>query len=107
LLGETVTVVTPHDWVGKIEVFDRGLKFTLVLLGDLPAKDHGDLLGLADRPIHIQQALREFIHGGAPEEDRIVAVLHLREEQPVLAAGVMTFLGGEEGSAGAILSSDS
>src|SRR5712692_5387430 len=49
---------------------------------------------------NIQQALREFIHGGAPEEDQIVAVLHLREEQPVLAAGLMTFLGGEEGSAG-------
>ena len=70
------------------------------MLGDLAAKDHGDLLGLADRPIGIQQALSELIHGGAPEEDQIVAVLHLRKEQPVLAADLVTFPGGEEGSEG-------
>ena len=90
-------VVTTNDRIGKVEVFDYGLQFAFVFLGDLPAKDHGDLLGLADGPIHVQQAFREFVHGGTAEEDQIVAVLHLREEQSMLTADLSSFLRGEEG----------
>lgn len=98
LLGEAVPVVTTNDRIGKVEVLDYGLQFAFVFLGDLPAKDHGDLLGLTDGSIHVQQTFREFIHGGTSEEDQIVAVLYLREEQTVLTADLSSFLRGEEGS---------
>ena len=98
LFGKTVLVMTANHRVGQIHVLNHSLQFALVLLGHLAAEDHGDLLGLADGPIHIQQALGKFVHGGTPEENQIVTVLGLREEQAVLAAGLTSFLGGEEGS---------
>jgi len=54
------------------------------LLGHFAAEDHRDLPRLTDGPVHVQQALLEFIHSGAPEKDQVVTVLGLSEEQPML-----------------------
>jgi hypothetical protein len=48
LFEGAVCVVSANDGVGQIEVFDDGLKLSLVELGDLVAEDGGDLAGLAD-----------------------------------------------------------
>lgn len=93
-------VVTANDGIGKIEVFELGLQLALVLPSDFPAKDESDLFGLSDGSVHVQQALGELIDGGAAEENQIVAKLDLREEEPVLAAGLSSLLRGEEGSKG-------
>ena len=98
LLGETMAVMAANHRIGKIEIFDDGLQPALVLLGHLAAEDRGDLLRLADGTVHVQQALSELVHGGAPEKDQVVSVFGLGEEEPVLAAGVTSFGGGEEGS---------
>jgi hypothetical protein len=93
-----MAVVTAKDGIGEIEVFELGLQFALVLLGDFPAKDERDLLGLSDGSVHVQQALGEPVDGGAAEENQVVAKLDLGKEEPVLAAGLSALLGGEEGS---------
>ena len=59
-------------------------KLSLVLLGDLATEDHGDLLGLADGTIGIQQSLAELIQCGSPVKDQVVTIFNLREEEPVL-----------------------
>ena len=41
----------------KIDIFDDGLKLSLVVLGDLAAEDGGDLAGLADGAVGIQESL--------------------------------------------------
>jgi hypothetical protein len=100
LLGEAMGVVTAQDGIGKIEVFELGLQFALVLLGHFPAKDESDFFGLSDGSVHIQQALGELVDGGAAEENQVVAKLDLGKEEPVLAAGMASFLGSEEGGKG-------
>ena len=42
-------------------ILDDRLKLSLVLLGDLTAEEYGDLLGLADGTIGIQQSLAQLI----------------------------------------------
>jgi hypothetical protein len=54
LLEKALCVVSANDRVRKIEVFDDGLKLSLVVLGDLATEDRGDLVGLADRAVGIQ-----------------------------------------------------
>src|ERR1700751_3494144 len=39
-------VVSTNEGIGQIEVFDNGLKLSLVILGDLATEDGGDLAGL-------------------------------------------------------------
>jgi len=68
------------------------------LPGHFPAKDESNLLRLSDGSVHVQQALGELIDGGAAEEDQVVAKLDLRKEEPVLTAGLTSFLRGEEKS---------
>ncbi len=77
--------------IGQIEIFDHGLQLALVLLGHFAPEDHGDLLGLADGSVQIQQSLGEFIYRGAAMEDEVVAILHLREEQPMLTSSLFAF----------------
>src|SRR5262249_35245675 len=67
-----------------------------MMLGDLAPEDHGDLVGLPDGPIGVEQAFAELVEGGAAPEDQIVAELDLREEQPMLAAGVVALVGGKK-----------
>jgi hypothetical protein len=50
------------------------------------AEDGGDLLGLSDVSIQVQQSLGEFFHRRSAMEDQIVAILHLGEEQAMLTA---------------------
>jgi len=61
------------------------------MFADLATEDHGDLVWLADCPIGIEQALAEIIQCRTTTEDEVVAVLDLREEQPVLAARMLAF----------------
>ena len=96
LLDEAVLVVTPFDGVGQIKVFNDGLKLTGIGRGDFAAEDDGELVGLANGPVGIQQPFSQLVQGGTPPEDEIVAVLDLREEQAVLAAGLFAFFLGEE-----------
>src|SRR5216683_753488 len=91
-------VVTANDGIGKIEVFEFGLQLALVLPSHFPAKDESNLLGLSDGSVHVQQALGELIDGGAAEENQVVAKFDLGKEEAVLAAGLSSLLGGEEGS---------
>ena len=57
LFEGAVSVVRANDRIGQIEVFDDGLKLSLVVLGDLAAEDGGDLAGLADGAVGIQESL--------------------------------------------------
>ena len=85
------------DRVGQVHVFDFGLQLTVVLLGDLATEDDRDLVRLADGSIGVEQTFAEIVQRGAAAEDEVVAVLDLREEQPVLAARVFSLPCGEEG----------
>ena len=91
LFEGAVSVVSTNDRVGQIEVFDDGLKLSLVELGDLAAEDGGDLAGLADGAVGIQESLVQLIQCGAPVKDQVVAILHLGEKEPVLTAASFTF----------------
>ena len=93
-------VVTTNDGIGKIEVFELSLQLSLVLPGHFPAKDESKFFRLSDGSVHVEQALGELVDGGAAEEDQVVAKLDLGKEEPVLTAGLSSFLGGEEGSKG-------
>ena len=98
LLNEAVCIVGANDWVRKVDIFDDRLKLSLVLLGDLTTEDRGDLVGLADGAIGIQQSLVEPIECGAPVKDQVVAILRLGEEEPVLTAASFAFAVFEERS---------
>ena len=63
----------------------------------LRPEDHGDLIRLTDCSIGIEQALAKIIQCRAAMEDEVVAIFDLREEQPVLAAGLLAFSCSEEG----------
>jgi len=100
LFGKAVPVMAADHRVGQVEIFDHRLQLALVLFGHFAAEDGGDLLGLPDVPIQVQQSLGEFLHGGATMEDQVVAILHLGEKQTMLTASVFAFLIGDEGSEG-------
>ena len=96
LLEEAVPVMTADDRIGQIHVFDDGLQLSAVLFSDFPAEDHGDLIGLTDGPIGVQQTFSHPIQRGAAAEDEVVAEFRLGEEKPVLATGLPTFPFGEK-----------
>ena len=91
LFEGAVCVVSANDGVGQIEVFDDGLKLSLVELGDLAAEDGGDLAGLADGAVGIQESLVQLVQCSAPVKDEVVAILDLREKESVLAAASFAF----------------
>ena len=97
LLDEAIAVVAADHRVGQVHVFDLGLQLAAMVLADLAAEDHGDLVGLSDCPIGVEQSFTEIVQGRAAAEDEVVAVLDLREEQPVLAAGLLPLFCGKEG----------
>ena len=90
LLDEALSIVATNHRVGKLQILNHGLKFSLVVLGDFAAEDHGDFVGLADRAIGIQQSA-ELIDCGPPVKDQVVAIFHLREQEPVLTARLLAF----------------
>src|SRR5205085_8035365 len=53
----------------------------MTALADLAAEDHGDLVGLPDRAIGVEQALTEFIECCAAIKDEIVTEFDLRENK--------------------------
>src|SRR4051794_24820978 len=65
--------------------------------GDLAPEDHGDLVGLPDGSIGVEQAFAELVEGSAAPEDEIVAEFDLREEQSMLAAGMFAPLAVKNG----------
>lgn len=91
LLDEAVAVVTADHRVGEVHVFDLGLQFAPAFFGDLATEDNGDLVGLTDGAVGIEEPFSEFVEGGPPIKDQVVAVFDLREEQAVVATGVVAF----------------
>ena len=90
-------MATDH-WVRKVKILDDGLKLSLIVPGDLATEDRGNLFGLPDRSVGIQQSLAELILCGSPVKDQVVAIFHSGEEKPVLAAGFFAFAFFEEWS---------
>ena len=97
LLDEAVAVVAANHRVGQVHVLDLGLQLAPIVLADPAAEDHGDLVGLSDCSIGVEQAFAEIVQCRAATEDEVVAKLDLREEQPVLAAGLLPLSCSEEG----------
>lgn len=83
-------------FANPVEVVDAGLQLARVVRGHPAAEDGRDAVGLADRAVGIEQPGSPLIERRAPLEDQVVAVLGLREEEPMLTAGLTTFLGREE-----------
>ena len=67
------------------------------MFSDLATKDDGDLVGLSDGAIGIQQSLAQSIEGGAAMEDEVVAILELGKEEAMLTTSVFALALGEEG----------
>jgi len=76
------------------------LEFASISLGDFATKDGRDLVGLANSAIGVEKTLSQCIQRGATLKDQIVALFHLGEKQPMLAAGLLAFPLSEERRAG-------
>jgi hypothetical protein len=98
LLKETVSIVSANHRVRKMDIFDHGLKLSLVVLGDLATEDDGNLVGLTDHSVGIQESVAQLIECGPAVKNEVVAKLHLGEEEPVLAAATFAFALFEERS---------
>ena len=61
-------------------------------------KDGGDLVGLADGAVGIQQSLAQLVQCSAPVKDQVVTIFHLGEKEPMLTAATFAFAFFEEGS---------
>ena len=83
--------MSTNHGVRQVEVFDNGLKLSLVELGDLTAEDSGDLARLTDGAVGIQESLVQVIQCGAAVKDEVVAILHLGEKEPVLTTASFAF----------------
>jgi len=66
------------------------------MLADLAAEDDGDLVRPTDGAVGVEQTLTQLVERGAPAKDQVVAVLDLREEQPVLAPRLFALSFGKE-----------
>src|SRR5215470_7996404 len=98
LLDEPVAVMAADDdGIGEIQVSDHGLQLAAIMLAHLAAEDGGDLIGLADGAIGIQEALSQSIQRSTPMEDEIVEIFHLSKEQPMLTPRLLAFGFGKEG----------
>jgi len=89
LLDEAIAIMAADDRVREVHVLDFGLQLAAIELADLAAKDRGDLVGLADASIGIDEPLAEPVESGAAMEDEIVAELGLGEEESMLATGLL------------------
>jgi hypothetical protein len=67
-------------------------------LGDLAAKDDGDLVGLTESAIGVQKSLAQGIECSPAMADEIIAILDLSKEEAMLTAGLFALLLGEKGS---------
>jgi hypothetical protein len=96
LLDEAVFVMAAHHRIGKVDIFDHGLKFAAVLLGNFATEDHREFVGLPNRAIGIQQPIANPIESRSAREDQIVTILDLSEKQLVLDAPLLTLTRREE-----------
>ena len=96
LLDKAVAVVTADDRVGQVHVLDLGLQLAAVMLGDFAAEDDGDLVRLTDGAVGVEETLTQLVERGATVKDQVVAVLDLREEQPVLTPCLFPLSFGKE-----------
>ena len=64
--------------------------------GDFAAEDDGDLVGLPEGAIGIQQSLAQLIEGRAATEDEVVTILNLGKEEAMLTTSVFALTLGEE-----------
>jgi hypothetical protein len=97
LLDKAVAVMAADHGIGQIHVLDLGFQLAPILLADFTTEDDGDFVRLADGSIGVKQTFAEIVQRRTATEDEVVAVLDLREEQPVLAARMFSLSGGEEG----------
>ena len=96
MLDEAIAIETADNWVGQVHVFDLGLQLAAVLIRDLAAEDDGDLVWLTDGAVGVEEPLPQFVEGGPPMKDQVVAEFDLREEQPVLATRLFALCFREE-----------
>ena len=81
LLGDAVPIMTADHRIGQVEILDHRLQLALVLFGHFAPENHGDLLGLSDGAIQVQQSLGKFIHRGPAMEDEVVTFPHPNRQQ--------------------------
>ena len=84
LFDGAVAAVAADHRIRQVEVFNQRFELAAVPFGHLAAEDGGELRGLPNRAIRIEQALAERVQGGPPIEDQVVRLLDLREEEPML-----------------------
>ena len=58
-----------------------------MMFADPAPEDHGDLVGLPDCSIGVQQSFTEVVQRRTAMKDEVVAKLDLREKQAMLTAG--------------------
>jgi hypothetical protein len=101
LFDRAVAVVTADDRIGQVEIFDDGFELAAMPCGDLAAEDGGELRGLADRAVGVEETLAERIARRTALKDQVVAVFDLCEKQPMLTGRLAPFGRREEGREGA------
>src|SRR6266567_3071700 len=62
------------------------------------AKDHGDLVGLTEGAVGVQESLAQGIEGNAAMENEIIAILNLSKEETMLTTGLFALFFREERS---------
>ena len=82
LLDEAIAVMTADHRIGQVHVFDLGLQLAAMMFADPATEDHGDLVGLADRSIGIEQPLPKLVQRRAAMEDEVVAELERTNIRP-------------------------
>jgi len=61
-------------------------------------EDGGNLVGLTDHPVGIQQSVAQLVQCGAPVKDQVVTIFDWGEKEPMLTAATFAFAFFEEGS---------
>ena len=73
------------------------MQLTAIVLGDLAAKDDGDLVGLTDGAVGVQKSFAQGIKGNAPMENEIIGILDLSKEETMLTTGLFALLSVKKG----------
>ena len=72
LFDKAMAIGTADDRIEWIEVFELGLQFSAILWGDFSAKDNGDLVGLFDGAVRVQESLAQGIAGNVAVKMRLL-----------------------------------
>ena len=90
-------VVAADHWIRQVHVFNLGLQLASMMSADSATEDHGDLVGLADCSIGVQQSFAELVQRRTAMKDEVVAKFDLREEQAMLTACLLSLFRSKEG----------